>query len=61
MRHHRVIIIGGGPAGAACAWKLVQAGVDCLILDKKTFPRPKICAGWVTPEVLQDLQVKPHD
>ncbi len=61
MRHHRVIIVGGGPAGAACAWKLVQAGVDCLILDKKTFPRPKICAGWITPEVLRDLQVEPHD
>jgi len=61
MKHHRVIIVGGGPAGAACAWKLIQAGVDCLVLDKKTFPRPKTCAGWITPEVLRDLLVEPHD
>ncbi len=61
MRHHRIIIVGGGPAGSACAWKLVQAGVDCLVLDKKTFPRPKICAGWITPEVLRDLQFEPND
>ena len=42
MKKHRVIIVGGGPAGAACAWKLVQAGVDCLLLDKKTFPELEV-------------------
>ncbi len=61
MKHHQVIIIGGGPAGAACAWKLVQAGVDCLVLDKIHFPRPKTCAGWITPQVLQKLQINAGD
>jgi flavin-dependent dehydrogenase len=52
-----VIIVGGGPAGSTCAWKLGQAGVDLLILDLSTFPRPKLCAGWITPEVIDDLEL----
>lgn len=52
-----VIIVGGGPAGAACAWKLQQHQVDFLLLDKATFPRFKPCAGWITPQVLLDLEI----
>ncbi len=51
-----VLIVGGGPAGSTCAWKLRQAGVDVLLLDRKAFPRDKTCAGWVTPPVLDALQ-----
>jgi menaquinone-9 beta-reductase len=52
-----VIIVGGGPAGSSCAWRLVQNGVSCLILDQKVFPRFKPCAGWVTPELVGDLEL----
>jgi flavin-dependent dehydrogenase len=52
-----VIIVGGGPAGAACAWQLRRRGIACLILDKATFPRPKLCAGWITPQVVSDLEI----
>ncbi len=61
MQQAQVIIIGAGPAGAACAWKLKQAGVDFLLLDRAIFPRPKPCAGWVTPQVWRDLEVDPAD
>jgi flavin-dependent dehydrogenase len=50
------LIIGGGPAGSTCAWKLRRAGVDVLILDRASFPRTKLCAGWITPEVVDDLE-----
>jgi menaquinone-9 beta-reductase len=50
-----VIIVGGGPAGAACAGRLRQAGVDCLVLDQHAFPRLKPCAGWIQPEVAQTV------
>ena len=50
------LVIGGGPAGSTCAWKLRQAGVDVLILDRASFPRTKLCAGWITPEVVDDLE-----
>jgi flavin-dependent dehydrogenase len=53
-----VILVGGGPAGAACAWRLQQHGVDCLVLDGQAFPRFKPCAGWVTPELLRDLALR---
>jgi flavin-dependent dehydrogenase len=55
MIDHEVIIVGGGPAGAAAAWQLVRGGVDCLVLDQELFPREKLCAGWITPQVLKDL------
>ncbi len=56
-----MVIVGGGPAGAACAGRLVKAGLEPLVIDKKTFPRHKICAGWVTPAVFESLGVKPED
>jgi flavin-dependent dehydrogenase len=28
-----------------------------LVLDKETFPRLKLCAGWITPEVVRDLEM----
>lgn len=42
------LIIGAGPAGAACAIRLMQAGVECLLIDKQSFPRQKLCAGLFT-------------
>jgi menaquinone-9 beta-reductase len=61
MIQTKVLIVGTGPAGAACAGHLTQKGVDCLLLDKHTFPRPKPCAGWITPEVWQLLQTNPQE
>ncbi len=57
MEHCDVLIVGGGPAGSTLAWKLKAAGLDVLILDKKTFPRDKTCAGWITPAVVETLKL----
>lgn len=57
MRSCDVLIIGGGPAGSAAARELTRHGVDVLVLDKETFPRLKLCAGWITPEVVRDLEM----
>jgi geranylgeranyl reductase family protein len=52
-----VLVVGGGPAGSTCAWRLVQAGFDVLVVDKAQFPRHKSCAGWITPPVFDALQI----
>lgn len=49
------LIIGGGPAGSSCARQLIEAGLDVIILDKCSFPRDKVCAGWITPAVVAEL------
>ena len=56
-----VIIVGGGPAGSACAWQLKQNGVNCLVIDQAQFPRFKPCAGWITPEVVKDVALDPEE
>ena len=55
------LIVGGGPAGSTCAWKLRQAGVNVAVLDKASFPRDKTCAGWITPSVVKSLELEVAD
>lgn len=56
-----VLIVGGGPAGSSCAWALRDSGLDVVILDKQIFPRDKICGGWITPAVLEQLEIDPQE
>ncbi len=42
------VIIGGGPAGAACGITLLKQNAEPCIIDKAVFPRHKTCAGLVT-------------
>jgi len=55
-----VIIVGGGPAGSSCAWALRGSGLDVLVVDRATFPRHKLCGGWITPLVLDELEIAPQ-
>jgi flavin-dependent dehydrogenase len=57
MRNYDALIVGGGPAGSACARKLVQAGSRVAVLDREAFPRTKLCAGWVTPQAVAELEL----
>lgn len=59
-----VIVIGAGPAGSTCARHLRLGGANVIILDRQQFPRLKLCAGWITPKVVEvsniDLAEYPH-
>lgn len=61
MRDVETLIVGGGPAGSSCAWQLRRRGRDCLILERQGLPKSKLCAGWITPDVLRDLELPPED
>ena len=52
-----VLIVGGGPAGSACATALADRGRDVIVLDVCVFPRDKPCAGWLTPEAVAELPI----
>jgi geranylgeranyl reductase family protein len=61
MQSCDVLVVGGGPAGSSCAGRLMQAGADVLVIDRKMFPRDKTCAGWVTPQVFDVLGLDAQD
>ena len=61
MTSYDVLIIGGGPSGSTLAYNLKDSGLRVAILDKQSFPRQKICAGWVTPEVMRVLNLDLED
>jgi menaquinone-9 beta-reductase len=74
MTEYDVIIVGAGPSGCSTAIELANLDPDranrILLIDKATFPRPKLCAGGVTNEadavlaelgVPVDLPYKPID
>ena len=54
-----VLVLGGGPGGSSVAWGLRRAGLDVVVMDRRRFPRDKICAGWITPQILEELAIDP--
>ncbi len=52
---HDVVVVGGGPAGAACAYWLADAGHDVLLVEKKRYPREKTCGDGLTPRSVKQL------
>lgn len=56
-----VLIVGGGPAGSSCARSLASSGLYVVVMDRSTFPRNKVCGGWITPWVLDALEINADD
>ncbi len=46
-----VCIVGAGPGGVAAALKLSYLGVSCVLLDKASFPRDKVCGDAISAKV----------
>jgi geranylgeranyl reductase family protein len=53
--HHDVLVVGGGPGGAATAYWLASAGHDVAFVERKDFPREKTCGDGLTPRAVHQL------
>ncbi|MBD3675907.1 MAG: NAD(P)/FAD-dependent oxidoreductase [Planctomycetaceae bacterium] len=54
--HYEVVIIGAGPAGSVAAISLARAGKRVLLVEKKAFPRFKVCGCCLNPNALRTLE-----
>ncbi|OPL19476.1 MAG: hypothetical protein AVO35_10695 [Candidatus Aegiribacteria sp. MLS_C] len=72
--NERTLVVGGGPAGSACAWRLAAAGRPVILAEKENMPRRKVCggilssraaafltgSGMVTAEEMDGLTLRTH-
>jgi geranylgeranyl reductase family protein len=49
MERVDVAIVGGGPAGSACAIVCAEAGLRVAVLERENFPREKVCGDCLNP------------
>ncbi|BCM18588.1 tRNA 5-methylaminomethyl-2-thiouridine biosynthesis bifunctional protein MnmC [Mesorhizobium sp. J8] len=52
---HDAIVIGGGPAGASAALALTRRGWAVAIVEKRAFPRRKVCGEYISASNLELL------
>ena len=50
-----MLVVGGGPSGAATAYWLARAGHDVAVVERKEFPREKTCGDGLTPRAVKQL------
>lgn len=51
-----LLVVGGGPAGAAAAITAAGAGLSVLVCDKAAFPRDKTCGDGLTADALRRME-----
>jgi geranylgeranyl reductase family protein len=51
-----VLVVGAGPAGSAVAAALAAAGRDVVLLEARAHPRPKACAEYASPRIVEELR-----
>lgn len=50
------VIIGAGPAGACAGYWLAAAGLKTALVDRRKFPREKLCGGLLTYKTVDMLR-----
>ncbi len=55
------LIVGGGPAGSSTARWLTRGGARVAVVDRATFPRVKLCAGWISAPIWDALAMTPRE
>jgi menaquinone-9 beta-reductase len=57
---HDALIVGAGPAGSTAAFLLASCGLKVALLDRRDFPRPKLCGGLLTWKTIRLLETVFH-
>jgi flavin-dependent dehydrogenase len=52
----KIIIIGGGLSGLVTACNLINAGIACLVIEKRKFPFHRVCGEYVSNEAVPFLR-----
>lgn len=52
----KVIVIGGGLAGLTAAIQMARCGVNCTVVEKKTYPFHRVCGEYISNEVVPFLE-----
>lgn len=52
----KIAIAGAGPAGSSLAIRLVDAGFETVLVERKRFPRQKLCGEFISPECLTHFE-----
>lgn len=55
MTRFDALIVGAGPAGSALAAGVGRAGARVLLLEQAHHPRPKACAEYASPRIVEEL------
>lgn len=50
-----VVVVGGGPAGAAAAYWAARRDLAVLMIEKSEYPREKTCGDGLTPRSIYEL------
>ncbi|MCJ7726210.1 MAG: geranylgeranyl reductase family protein, partial [Acidimicrobiia bacterium] len=61
MPNPEILVVGGGPGGAAASYHLAARGHDVLVVEKKEFPREKTCGDGLTPRSIYELTLMGFD
>ncbi|CAB4883201.1 unannotated protein [freshwater metagenome] len=56
MNQRDLLVIGGGPAGAAAAIRAARAGVRVTVFEKGPHGRDKVCGDGLTPRAVAAMQ-----
>lgn len=48
VSYYDLAVIGGGPAGTLAAALAAETGLSTIVLEKKRYPRNKICGGFIS-------------